>query len=365
MNMNPSSASSLTLHTKLSRRQALKQGMAGTLALALTPGALGNPTGPQQRSPRLHDYNDYAWLRGFNIIPFWANRIDQAWWEYHPDRFRAEIDLARQVHGNCIRLWIEYSAWRAYPDKVTGFFHDAIQAIDEAGMKTMPCLFNRRHHSSWDYGGTYDWDLTRNWGERLQYIVALVKPLANDPRILLWDLCNEPQAQNVFNGINPIEFAWLKSVSDTVRSCNAQQPITIGTTTGDNIRVFASLCDVLACHPHCPDLGLIDYALDACQEVQNEFRKPMLCNEAVSGAREDLQRAKLALVTTEALVERGWGWMGWSLQEGRAVAARRDRPDENGIDGHGFHAWFNSDRTLRAGLDFLLERPNLQPPWMA
>ena len=31
----------------------------------------------------------------------------------------------------------------ADPDKVTDRFLDAVKAIDEQGMKTMPCLFNR------------------------------------------------------------------------------------------------------------------------------------------------------------------------------------------------------------------------------
>lgn len=28
---------------------------------------------------KLHHYQDYAWLRGFNIVPSWGARIEQAW----------------------------------------------------------------------------------------------------------------------------------------------------------------------------------------------------------------------------------------------------------------------------------------------
>ena len=55
----------------------------------------------------MHHYTDYRWLRGFNIIPSWGARIEQAWWEYDPSRFREEAALATQTHANCIRLWIE------------------------------------------------------------------------------------------------------------------------------------------------------------------------------------------------------------------------------------------------------------------
>ena len=100
-------------------------------------------------------YKDYGWLRGFSVVPSWGARIEEAWWLYDGARFREEVGLARQVHANCIRLWIEFTAWMADPDKITAHFLDAVAAIDEAGMKTMPCLFNRWHDGRYDYGGTY------------------------------------------------------------------------------------------------------------------------------------------------------------------------------------------------------------------
>ena len=138
----------------------------------------------------LHHYENYRWLRGFNIIPSWGARIEQAWWDYDPERFREEVALARGVHANCIRLWIEFTAWMADPVGVQASFMDAVTAIDELGLKTMPCLFNRWHDRDYDYGGTYHEDLYRNLDPKLDYVRALVTPLTNDPRILIWDLCN-------------------------------------------------------------------------------------------------------------------------------------------------------------------------------
>jgi len=103
----------------------------------------------------LHVYDNYAWLHGFSVVPSWGARIEEAWWFYDGARMREEVSLAKQVHANCIRLWIEFTAWMADPDKVTANFLDAVSAIDEAGMKTMPRLFNRWRDNLWDYGGTY------------------------------------------------------------------------------------------------------------------------------------------------------------------------------------------------------------------
>ena len=71
-------------------------------------------------------------------------RIEEAWWDYHPDRFREEIALARTAHANCIRLWIEYSAWMADPDKLSGFsanYQTLKRAVEEYGI-SMIALFD-------------------------------------------------------------------------------------------------------------------------------------------------------------------------------------------------------------------------------
>ena len=93
----------------------------------------------------IHSYSDYRWLRGFNMIPSWGARIEQAWWAYDGSRFRKEAALATQAHANCVRLWIEFSAWMADPERVQAAFMDAVTALGECNLLVMPCLFNRCH----------------------------------------------------------------------------------------------------------------------------------------------------------------------------------------------------------------------------
>ena len=151
--------------------------------MALTAAAV-SARAAQAPKPTLHAYASYGWLRGFTMVPSWGARIEDAWWFYDPARMREEAALARTVHANCIRLWIEFTAWMRNPDEITAAFLDAVKAIEEAGMKTMPCLFNRWHDDRFDYGGTYTETLFRNWGPQLDYVRAIVTPLAKDDRIL-------------------------------------------------------------------------------------------------------------------------------------------------------------------------------------
>ncbi|MEI6424969.1 MAG: hypothetical protein WCP55_22345 [Lentisphaerota bacterium] len=67
----------------------------------------------------------------------------------------------------------------------------------------------------------------------------------------------------------------------------------------------------------------------------------------------------------QQMEDAGYGWMGWGMREGKAVSTRRDRYDGNGLNGEGFHSWFNADGTLRAGLEFLREPPLYPAPWAA
>ena len=311
----------------------------------------------------IHRYADYRWLRGFNIIPSWGARIEQAWWDYDGDRFREEAALATHANANCVRLWIEFTAWMADPDRVQAAFMDAVAALGELNLLVIPCLFNRWHDLSYDYGGTYDEDLYRDITPKLEYVRELVTPLVRDERVLMWDLCNEPQLRQITDPVAGPELAWLTRVADTVRRSGVEQPVTIGThQAGNNMDVYAPLCDVLCCHPYGQTPEQLVAMLAVCAAVQERHGKPMHSNETIPGCLDDQKRAACARWTIAMMEDAGYGWMGWGMREGRAISTRRDRYDGNGIDGQGFHAWFTREGQLRPGLEFLRDAPRFQRP---
>lgn len=344
--------------SQISRRRFLSA--AGGTLLA---GTFASAAEPQAPGPTLHAYASYGWLRGFSVIPSWAARIEDAWWFYDGARLREEVSLARQVHGNCIRLWIEFTAWMRDPERITAHFLDAVKGIGEAGLKVMPCLFNRWHDRDYDYGGTYIENLRSGHNHHVEYVRALVTPLIADPAVLIWDLCNEPQAQDLKSEPNQKEFSWLKTISETVRACGARQPITIGTMNGGNITTYAPLVDVLCAHPYAQNQPGLERIITGYQEMSASHSKPMLVNECIPGALEDSVRAEVARYYTQSLSAAGLGWLGWALREGKAISTRRDRYDGNGIKGQGFHPFFTKEGKLRGGLEFLTEKPKQLPPW--
>jgi hypothetical protein len=235
-------------------------------------------------------------------------------------------------------------------------------------MKVMPCLFNRWHDAQFDYGGTYVENMKPGWKQPLEYVKAIVTPLAKDDRILIWDLCNEPAAHDLNSDANKNEFAWLSQIAATVRGSGAQQPITIGTMNGlvgrtGNVETFAPLVDVLCAHPYAHDRDELEKLITAYRALSQAQGKPLLANETIPGSLNDATRGEVTRFYTEILSTAGFGWMGWALREGKAISTRRDRYDGNGINKEGFHPFFTKEGKLRGSLEFLTEKPKLRAPW--
>ena len=311
-------------------------------------------------------YKDYSWLRGFNIIPSWGASIQEAWLRYSPAAFRKELEMLQTLHANCIRLWLDPSVWMLSPESVRDCFLDAINAIDEFGMRTMPVLSNRWHDVRYDYGGIYMENFVDMRPEAFQvytsYLKDIATPFKSDERILIWDLCNEPQMSS--QAAPAAELILLGRFADTLRRIDVQQPITIGTHySGQNINIYAHLCNVLSCHPYGKTIPELTQQLEQAKSISEGWGKPIMANETIPGAEDDLIRADYLKKAIPLFEQYGTGWMGWSFHYGKAVSTRRDRVDPNGICGCGFHAWTNSNGTLRDGLDFLKDKPSRQAPW--
>lgn len=130
-----------------------------------------------------------------------------------------------------------------------------------------------------------------------------------------------------------------------------------------HIRLYAPVSDVLCAHPYTHTAAELAKQIALFQTIRRDLGKPLLVNETMPGCLDDTKRAEVVKFYDEQLSAAGFGWMGWALREGRAISTRRDRYDDNGISGQGFHPFFTNAGKLRGGLEFLTEKPTLRPPW--
>jgi hypothetical protein len=105
-----------------------------------------------------------------------------------------------------------------------------------------------------------------------KYVRAVMNRFKNDPRILLWDLYNEPTN----GGLGSASFPLLKKVIGWARFINPSQPISIDVWNNDkrlnDIVIPAS--DVITFHNYQNVEGLIKQINDLKQ-----YNRPILCTE--------------------------------------------------------------------------------------
>jgi hypothetical protein len=198
-------------------------------------------------------YATQRWLVGSNYIP--ADAINQLeMWQaetFNPAQIDKELGWARDIGMNTMRVYLHDQLWS---QDAAGFRKriDQFLAIAERhGIKPMLVLFDSCwdpdpksgpqrppipgvHNSGWVQGpGRAGLADTANYPKLEAYVKGVVGAFANDPRILAWDVWNEPDngadgdsagAREKFGHVAtllPQVFAWA-------RAANPSQPITSG-----------------------------------------------------------------------------------------------------------------------------------------
>ncbi len=303
---------------------------------------------------------DYSKIRGFNYQPSWGS----CGLETFGPAFDAEVVTAEMERGkryfpgiNALRIWLSHQAFLRYgAEAFLPRLEAMLSAGDALGLKFVITLFNGWH--SWPpFGG-----ITReqiNWGTAesatdvfTPYVEAVVGTHASDPRVLLWDLCNEPtNSTNSASDQNAI-IKWLASIGNCVRANGGTAPICVGAVPVlDQVKLVEPICDVITWHPYyawnswikTPDSFLAD--LDAVVNFGRSTGKSMLVTETGWGAMDDAKRAEVLRVELSAFRERGLGFLVHLLHH--TLVADGHRPEYGPISQAGYMAFVEADGTLR------------------
>ncbi len=303
--------------------------------------------------------HDWSKLCGFNYMPSYSAHLQYTWTHFQPEVWEREVPWALRFGSNCLRLWLDWSAFLAVGDAKLDALDRALCILDANGLKAMPVLFNRWTDQLYPAGGVPNEVLLRaDYGFRAfrPYVEALADRFGKDERILCWDLCNEPQAPWEAVDVNLKEFAWLAWASNQLRQ-RATQPITIGTMFTDNVRLYAPLVDVISFHPYTRKLGEMTVQCEAHLAIAAEYGKPLIATECCVGSLDDYERGLLAKDSIETLERFGIGWQAWQMVSGRFVTGSRERTDCNATrPWEGYMPFVLLDGTTRPYHEWLEER---------
>ncbi len=111
----------------------------------------------------------------------------------------------------------------------------------------------------------------KTWPKLRQYVEDVLARFKDDPRVLMWDLYNEPT-----NGIGDATLPLLAKVVDWARQVNPSQPLTIGVWSGN-----PSLNDLATSHSDIITFHRYSNAaqLDAFIRSLQKHDRPLICTE--------------------------------------------------------------------------------------
>ncbi len=178
-------------------------------------------------------YNARPWQCGFNYVPSTAiNPIELSAREtFDPAAIDRELGLAERIGFNSLRINLHYFAHEADAAGLLDRIDRFLGIADSHGLSAMFCLFDdcshfgkQPHHGRQDppVPGVHNSGWTPSpghamvkdpstWPKLRQYVAGVVGRFAQDRRVLLWDLYNEPGNSGMGEQSVPLlreTFAW-------------------------------------------------------------------------------------------------------------------------------------------------------------
>ncbi len=263
-----------------------KGNLVGELGSALIENAEAGGKWTTERANRW--YRNQPWLAGCNFLPSTAVNDVEMWQaeSFDAATIDKELGWAQKTGYNSVRVFINYVVWEADPAGLRKRFDQFLQIASRHGIYTMPILlddcFKQNpkvgkqeepvpgvHNSQWVASpGKPFMDNKSNWPKLEAYVKDMVSTFASDPRVVIWDLYNEPTPESAELAESCL--AWGRQVQPV-------QPLTIG--AWDDLkspfsRHLMEMSDIVSFHGYDATDGVMA-KLDIC----SAYKRPVICTE--------------------------------------------------------------------------------------
>lgn len=290
------------------------------------------------------------WVCGFNFLPSSAVNFLEMW---HTDTFdratiERELGWAAEIGFNALRVNLHFLIWQNDRDGLLARLDRFLDIAARLGLDTVPCFFDDCGFGGAEpvYGpqpdplpGVHNSRAVASpgrlavmnpslWPQFEQYVRDLTRQFRADPRILFWDLYNEPGNRMIFApegarahqpDITAQSLALMTDAFAWARAEDPVHPLTVGAwttpppgsddppyqTTVDQTAL--ALSDIITFHAygrHPQVVGIIDHL--AAQG------RPMLCTEWMARPVGSLIGDQLTLFR-----DRNVGCFQWGMVKGR------------------------------------------------
>jgi hypothetical protein len=227
--------------------RALEAGLA-TLSEPIFAGFLNSSEGDRRWSEAAawRWYRRQPWLVGFNYIPSTAINTTEMWQKSSFDlpTIKREMNIAGSVGFNCARVFLQYLVWQSDPQGLKERMNQFLRVTSSHGIKVLWVLFDDCRFGGiaepflgkqpavvpgeYSYGWTPSPGPSRvvnrsDWPQLRKYVSDITRTFRSDPRVLAWDLYNEPGNTHMGNKSLPL----LTAVFRWARRAKTSQPLTV------------------------------------------------------------------------------------------------------------------------------------------
>ena len=287
-------------------------------------------------------YAAQPWLVGTNFTPSTAVNQLEMWQadSFDPASIERELALSASTGMNAHRVYLHNLLWE---QDSTGFLErveEFLRLADKHGIKTMLVLFDgvwhpqpklgvqpapvpHRHNSGWVQGPGADYLKDPGTYPVLEaYVKGVVRHFADDKRVVIWDIFNEPENGNQGPyGHLELEdkydraFDLLRAAYGWAREVNPSQPITSGVWGGfigaegrqpDQLTGISKFMlehsDIITFHNY-------DEPPVASRQVAylQQYGRPILCTEYLARSRNNTFANLLPLFKENKIGAFNWG----------------------------------------------------------
>lgn len=354
----------------ITRREALKR-VAAAIAGAAACGVVGTSAAEAAALLAMPD-SKWSRIRGFNYQPSYGSSGFELWQNFDAATIETEVERGKRYFPkiNALRWWQSPDGFKRDPKRYANNFETTLRIAEKFGLTVMPVLFNRWHDQTLDYGGVYidhflpmsSW--VYNPSAFDAYLETIVGGHKDDPRVLAWDLCNEPYAygmprEKMLPDIVKSETAWLQGLHDKCKQLGAAAPITVGIHSGTPLEMVDPISDILSIHPYwvqsSPGADKIAYekSLDIAVAFALKAKKPLVATECCWGSFNDAVRVESIRYTLDQLKKRNIGWLAYLLHFSRIADAHG--PESGPVGSPENLSFIRADGSLRPGHEIFNE----------
>jgi hypothetical protein len=287
-------------------------------------------------------YASQPWLVGANFVPSTAINQLEMWQAdtFDPSTIDRELGYAQSIGMNTMRVFLHDLVWREDTD---GFYRRVDQYLDIAsrhGIKTMFVIFDGvwhpypkpgpqpppvpgLHNSGWVQSPGREYLQSPAKQDELKpYVIGVLTRFGHDPRVLAWDLFNEPDNPNrqaygrdgsniEMSEPDKEKFALqlLEKTFAWTREANPSQPATCGVWRGDYLtdptpmqRVQLDQSDVITFHDY-------DRPAELRKQIEGlkKLGRPVLCSEYMARGNHSTFTDNLPVLKEEGVAAWSWG----------------------------------------------------------